>query len=99
MNLKKKEIFLQQKTECLKKCKLDKTASIALAVFAQWRRLSMQEDEIKFKVTIKYGRCDIRSWFIPKEGKLVGMGSKTCYDDKGVFESYSEEETGLVLSW
>jgi len=53
---------------------------------------------VKFKVTVNYGHCDIRAWSRLEGNKLIGMGSKTCYDEKGNITSYSETETGVVLS-
>lgn len=57
----------------------------------------LQVEDVKYKITIKYGYCNLRSWSEFIDGKLVGMGSKTCYDQYGNITEHSVTETGAIL--
>lgn len=57
--------------------------------------------EHEYKITVQYGRSECRSWIevvMMPDGslKLIGMGSRTDYDDAGNVTAYKCEPTGIV---
>lgn len=54
-------------------------------------------NEPTYKLDIFFGSIKLDSWFKRDGDKLIGMGSKTTYDESGKFISYEEEETGVNL--
>lgn len=56
-------------------------------------------DEPLYKCVPIYGKIECRSWLEMRDGKLVGMGSRTEYDEHGKIISHRVNETGCELSF
>lgn len=46
-----------------------------------------------------YGRVEVSSWFVWRDGVMVGMGRAIGYDKGGNVISDKTEPTGVVMRW
>lgn len=61
-------------------------------------------DEVKYKIDVHFGRSECRAWLeaeMAADGslRLVGMGSRTDYDQNGKLVAHEVSPTGAIAIW